>query len=367
MTKLEGFEYKDCVIAGDECVLIYPIKNFGVVWTEENKKFRSVIVRKSDGFVVSRGFNKFHNFFEKPEFEPWSDEWPIEARHKMDGSLLIVSKYKGELICRTRGTVDARNLPNGHEIDGLIKKYRLDKIFGPFDSSPSSLLFEWTTPTNVIVVQEHSEPTLTLLGLVFNESGEYASQKVLDVIGLRSGIPRPIKYSYSSVSEMLADVAAWRGKEGVVAYSPDGQTLKKGKSELYKKVHYLKSYISSWRALVGVYAEAGLPRCPETFYKYIEATLDYEIAESCRDRIKKVVEAHEALEEEKSKVRKWLNSFGTEFSRKELAFEVNLKYRGKNCRDWRKGFAFVYLDGKDLDADKMAKLIEDLVKDGDEE
>ena len=115
----EEFNFKDCIIADDECWLITP-KNMGVKWTDENARFRSCIVRKSDNFVISQGFKKFTNYGEQSAFEPWDDSWKIEARHKLDGSLLIVSRYKGEWILRTRGTIDARQLPNGHEIDLLI-------------------------------------------------------------------------------------------------------------------------------------------------------------------------------------------------------------------------------------------------------
>ena len=119
----EEFNFKDCVIAGDECWLITP-KDMSVKWNDENTRFRSCVVRKSDNFVISQGFRKFTNFGEQPAFEPWKDCWKFEARHKLDGSLLIVSRYKGQWIIRTRGTVDARQLPNGHEIDLLIEKYK---------------------------------------------------------------------------------------------------------------------------------------------------------------------------------------------------------------------------------------------------
>jgi hypothetical protein len=66
----EEFTFKDCVIAGDDCWLITP-NHIGVKWTDENARFRSCIVRKSDNFVVSQGFGKFTNFSEQPDFQPW--------------------------------------------------------------------------------------------------------------------------------------------------------------------------------------------------------------------------------------------------------------------------------------------------------
>lgn len=50
----KSFNFKDCVIAGDECVLVTP-KDMGVEWNEDNKYFRSSIWRKSDMHPVSLG------------------------------------------------------------------------------------------------------------------------------------------------------------------------------------------------------------------------------------------------------------------------------------------------------------------------
>src|SRR4051812_24434066 len=115
----EQFNFKEGVVAGEECVLITP-KDITCKWTHENQHYRSVIVLKSSGEVISRGFSKFVNWGEKPDFQPWDMSWPIDARHKLDGSLLIVSKYKGEFIIRTRGVFDARAHETGNEIDFLM-------------------------------------------------------------------------------------------------------------------------------------------------------------------------------------------------------------------------------------------------------
>lgn len=349
--KLEGFIYKECEVAGDPCWLVTP-EEMGTKWTEDNKRFRSAIIRQSDGFVVSSGFRKFTNFHETPEFEPWDPSWPVEARHKMDGSLLIVSKYKGQLICRTRGTVDARQLPNGHEIDGLIEKYRLADYFSSGDFLDVSFLFEWTTPTNVIVVREHNEPTLTLLGAVYNNSGDYFLQSTLNFFYVN----RPKRYTYASIAECMADVAAWKGSEGVVLYSPDGQTLKKIKAEEYLRLHRLKSSVSSIRSLIGVYIEAGAKPNADSFFNYIESLMDYEIAVVCGENIERIVEAHKYILELKNGVARVLERY-KDYSQKEYALEITHRWN-----DWRRAYAFLYLKGKDIDSTMLGKIIEEKIK-----
>jgi hypothetical protein len=343
----EEFNFKDCVIAGDECWLITP-KDMSVKWFDDNARFRSCIVRKSDNFVVSQGFGKFTNFGERPDFQPWDSSWKIEARHKLDGSLLIVSKYKNELICRTRGTVDARQLPNGHEIDLLIKKYSLFRLFDTDkETSELSFLFEWTTPNNIIVLREHDEPTLTFLGIINNETGRYLSRKFVDHYADYLEIPRPKKYEYNSVEECILDVNAWEGKEGVVLYSPDGQTLKKIKASLYCELHKLATGIKTIKQVMELFLASPKFTSGDQFYKYVETTLDFEIAEKIKSEIDTVVQAYNNYLIKVDNIIELVDSFRFVETRKECAMLITSRYK-----DWRAGYAFTLLDNREI-SDKI--------------
>lgn len=350
----EQFQYKDCVIAGDDCWLIVP-NSMGTEWNDENARFRSCIVRKSDNFVVSQGFQKFVNWGEKPDFQPWDMSWKFEARHKLDGSLLIVSNYKGNLIIRTRGTVDARQLPNGKEINFLEKKY--DKFFSSFKNSGGlkTFLFEWTTLSNVIVLREHDEPTLTLVGMVYNDTGEYESQENLDIIGRIYGIGRPEKYEYNSVAECLEDVKAWEGKEGVVIYSPDGQTLKKIKAEQYLTLHKLRTGMTSIYNIWDAFLESPRSTIPGEFYKYVETTIDYEVAFKCKEHIEKVVDIYTMILQRMDDMDEFVCSISYKsFSRKDLARYI-LAF---STASWEKAYMFLLLDAKPIDNKLLTKAFE---------
>lgn len=343
----EEFNFRDCVIAGDECWLITP-KDMSVKWFDDNARFRSCIVRKSDNYVVSQGFAKFTNFGERPEFQPWDSNWIFEARHKLDGSLLIVSKYKNELICRTRGTIDARQMANGHEIDLLIKKYSLFRLFDmDKETSELSFLFEWTTPSNVIVLREHNEPTLTFLGIINNETGRYLSQKFVDHYADYLEIPRPRKYEYNTIEECILDVDAWRGKEGVVLYSPDGQTLKKIKASEYDELHKICTGIKNVKQVMDLFLASPKFTTSEAFYKYVETTLDYEIAEKIKDHIENVVAAYNTFVDKFNRLTDVVNDLTFCDSRKEQAMVITSRYQ-----DWRKSCAFLMLDNREI-LDKM--------------
>jgi hypothetical protein len=343
----DDFNYKDCVVCGDECILITP-KDMSVKWNDDNARFRSTLLRKSDNFVISQGFGKFTNFGERPDFQPWDSTWKFEARHKLDGSLLIVSKYKNELIIRTRGTVDARGMANGHEIDLLIKKYSLHRLFDTDrETSELSYLFEWTTPSNVIVLREHNEPTLTFLGIVNNETGHYLSQKFVDYYADYLEITRPRKYEYNSVEECILDVDAWRGKEGVVLYSPDGQTLKKIKASEYCELHKIATGIKTVKQVMDVFIASPRFTSYEGFYNYVETALDYEIAEKIKDDIAVVVKAYCSYKDKLERLTDVVNDLSFCDSRKEQALVITARYD-----DWRKSFAFLMLDNREI-PDKM--------------
>jgi len=345
----EQFKYKDCVIAGDDCWLITP-SDMSTKWEDDNARFRSCIVRKSDNYVVSQGFGKFTNFGERPDFQPWDNSWKIEARHKLDGSLLIVSKYKGDLIIRTRGTVDARQLDNGHEIDVLIKKYPKAFDFGSHEYSNITLLYEWTTPSNIIVLREHDEPTLTLVGMVNNDNCYYYHQNFLDEIAKDMGVNRPEKYEYNSVEECILDVAAWTGKEGVVLYSPDGQTLKKIKADEYCELHKLATGIKGIKQVLDVFMASPKFYIYREFYNYIETTLDFEIAEKCKDFINDVTEAYGKVVHTITQMKIYVDS-NVRFldTRKEQAMQLQLKYKEVYL-----AIAFKVLDNQDIE-DKFIK------------
>ena len=349
----EQFNFKDCLIAGDECLLITP-KDMSTTWNDDNARFRSCIVRKSDNYVVSQGFGKFCNFSEKPEFQPWDKSWEIEARHKLDGSLLIVSRYKGEWILRTRGTIDARQMNNGYEIDLLMKEYNLffeDKDnFDYIEALGQSWLLEWTTPNNIIVLRESDKPKLTLVGVVLNRDCSYYSQKWLDIVAAQFGFDRPARYEYSSIEECILDVDAWKGKEGVVLYSPDGQTLKKIKASEYCELHKICTGIKNINQVLDLFMATEKFTKYSDFYNYVEKTLDYEVAEKIKDDMLKICVAYCKVLEQIEKIHDAVDSVrGESFTRKDQALEIVGRWS-----DWRRSAGFQILDHKEID-DKLIK------------
>lgn len=337
------FTFKEGIIGGDECILITP-NDICCKWQEDTLQFRSVIIRKEDNKVISRGFNKFFNYSEHPEINVFP-VGPFEVLEKMDGSLLIWGIHNGEIIHRTRGTFNAESMANGHEIKFLMEKYPL-LVLGIKFNPHYSILTEWETKENIIVISRVKEPTLTLVGIVNNKNGQLVPQKELDNLAMAWGLERPTRYHYNSILECIEDVNMWDGREGVVIYSEDGQFLRKIKSDWYCELHKLATGIKGVNQVLGVFMTSPKFTESEKFYEYLELTLDHEIAEKCKIFIDDIVNAWVKYTEEVALVEHKLNNYVRPLeTRKDQALAIkNLFGSG-----WWTILAFVRLDNKTVD------------------
>jgi hypothetical protein len=345
----EEFCIRDCIIANTNCNLIFPIKH-DIKWNEENKIFRSSIWTKN-GELVSASWKKFTNLGEQTEFEPLAVDSNVEFIHKLDGSTLIVSKFKGELIVRTRGTHDASILNNGDEIPLLKQKYPLIFNNAALNSEQYSIICEWYSPRNVIVEREAEEPTLWLTGVIKHDDYSYALQDDLDIFASEWKIERPIRYQFNTISSMIESVNQWNKGEGIVIYGNGGQVLKKTKSERYLFIHRVKSQLNSTNNLIEQYLNWCEPPA-EVFLKKIETDYDYEIAIQLKDEIEKICRAGEKCKGKLFEINNFVNKLkGKE--RKNQAAEIIQKYNKEDAT----GLAFSILDGKKIENKNKFNLI----------
>lgn len=356
---LDNFMVHPHIIAGETCWLVQPV-HIGCKWTKDNLIFRSS-VWNSQGEPVSLSFKKFFNWGEQPElaYTPFSmtANGGTEAIEKIDGSTLIVSKYKGQLVIRTRGTVDARKQENGYEIDLLIQQYPKAFDFGNVDTSDFSIIFEWVTPSNRIVLNYGDMPDLYLIGLIEHKDYSMVSQTDLDIVAKEIGVKRPKRFNFDKVKEMLEGIEALKGQEGVCVYCNGGQDIRKVKSAWYLACHRMKSELGSYERLIDFYFEQGLPDYQD-FYSYLEKNFDFEIAEAYRGDISRICtgmkEVNKLLESMQTKVNDLKGK-----PRKDAAAVILQAYGQTN----RSGMAFKLLDGKKLENDDIKKLLYQVTKD----
>ena len=282
---LTQFMVHEHSLNGEIVYLIQP-QHIGTKWRQDNKHMRSVVVNYA-GEVISAGFPKFTNYGENPDHFPV----PNSLKHctvveKLDGSLLIVSKYNGQYILRTRGTVDASTMANGYELE-LFKSTILSKLQDNNDTWNYSIIWEWLSPINKIVLSYGDEPMWKLIGFINHINYSLAQQDMLDAMAKKYDFKRPATYTFSSVQDLLKDVDQWRGKEGVVVYSKNDQMLHKVKGAWYLALHHMKSELSNIEKVLDVWLEQGMPDY-QTFYNYIFTTFDFELAEQIKGTISRI-------------------------------------------------------------------------------
>ena len=344
---------------GEIVHLIQP-QHIGTKWTQDNKHMRSVVVNY-DGEVISASFPKFTNYGENPEHFPV----PNSLKHctvveKLDGSTLIVSKYNGQYILRTRGTVDASTMANGFELELFKEKilFPLAKNIGNIGETwEFSILFEWVSPINKIVLNYGDEPDWYLVGMIWHGDYELHSQSDLDDFAKQHNLKRPATYTFSDVNDLLQNVDQWKGKEGVCVYSKNDQSIHKVKSADYLIKHRFKSEATLENTL-DLYFSYDKPSYQE-FESKLTETFDYECFEMVRGYALQICDASNEVNKIVDGFKSFIdNQLKVLSTRKEQAQKVISSYSESN----RASMIFSLLDGKTLTSDQQKKLFWQVLK-----
>ena len=346
----ESFSVTPHELFGETVYLVNP-QHIGVKWTKDNLIFRSS-VWDSSGELISAGFKKFFNWGEQPDLVPHpTDLKHVSLPEKLDGSLMIVSIWKGNLIIRTRGTVNARLQKNGDEIDYLIDKYPKAFQFNE-ETSGYSRLFEWTTPTNRIVLDYGSTPDMVYIGKVSHIDYRYERQDVLNAEAVQMGVKRPVMYNFNTIDNMIESIKMLVNKEGVVAYSgKNEQILIKIKSLDYLAKHAFRSN-ASFENVLELFLQNKCPSYAEFQAKIVE-TFDYEIFMFVQGYVSQVCDSYKEAVKILEHMKKFVNGIRGMPSRKLQAQAIIGAYG--NCS--RSGFVFSLLDNKPVTNEMIKKLI----------
>lgn len=347
---------------GEHSVLLIQPQHIGCQWSKDNMVFRSVVV-DTFGNIVSASFKKFFNWGEKPHLTPPPTNLTnARLMEKLDGSTLIFSRYKGHTVIRTRGTVDARKQDNGYEIDILCEKYpKFIAHLESFDTTPGSFVFEWTSPSNKIVLNYGDEPDMVLTAIINHAEYSYMPQYGLDLAAQSLDLRRPQTYSYNSVEEMQQAVADMKGKEGLCVYFHDDQEILKVKSAQYLYLHRAKSEISSIEKVMDLYLsykdELGHAPSYQEFFAYLEKMFDYEIATMATSNVSQIADAMKEVEKILAGMTNFLVLLRDK-TRRDAAIAITQAYGSTG----RTSMLFKMLDNKPLVPDDYKKLIFQVLK-----
>jgi len=333
----ESFIIKESGIFGIPCILINP--NPETAWNKENIVFRSSIWDKQ-GNLLSAGFKKFVNIFEKPDvFTPPNNLDKTNILNKIDGSCMICDLINGELSVRTRGTFSYKTLDNAKDFEFAINKYPQIKEF--LQEKPScTILFEIVTPNNKIIIDYGKDIEIYLIGCIDKAGYTLLSQYTLDKIAQFYGFKRPERISANSLDELISAIKNTNGIEGCCLYTDNDQHIFKIKSDYWLKLHALKEDLGSLSKIIKLYFSLE-DRSLESLKKSIELSLDFECLSFCSDNLYQLEKLINSAQEKYMDILLFIkNNNLAKIPRKEAA-----KIILENDKEFS-GFYFNVLDGK---------------------
>jgi hypothetical protein len=252
--------------------------------------------------------------------------------------------------------VDAHGLDNGHELI-LFEQTILPKLLNDHkDTWEGSFLFEWVSPNQRIILNYGDSPEWYFVGTVYHDDYRLATQSSLDTFAKEQNLKRPPSYTFPSIEALMADVEKWKGKEGVVIYSPVG--IHKAKGLWYLSLHRMKEALASIDKVIDVYYEQGEPPYQE-FEAYITNQFDFELWSQIRPEVSRICDATVGVNAIISGMKLFVNETLKPLpNRREQALKVLSSYGQTN----RASFVFKLLDGKTLGADDRKKLLYQVLK-----
>ena len=237
-------------IAGD-IFLISPDKGKHK-WKQSELHLRSLLIRKN-GEILCSGFPKFRNLGEDEDDDAITKKLITNSKvlftEKMDGSLIIRSVIDGVVCFRTRGH---HNLGDYKEAVMKLISEEYSKLMDPSYKDNSSMLFEYTSPDNRIILH-YKHSSLTYLGeMCFEPSFDFpvfrSGKENVSSVSKETMVPGVKFHDLSGDSNQISsEVFSWLDSEGIVIWGvkSDGTIhLSKIKAFEYRKLHSLRFQLS---------------------------------------------------------------------------------------------------------------------------
>lgn len=250
MNQLEYYKSKpeDFLIKKHSTKDLYLVKyiNGGIDWSQPYALEARGIVLDGESNVVSRPYKKFFNHNELKH----RDDLPREIKRlsywtsdnymvieKLDGSLAVVSKHKGELLFTSSGSIEGE-YPKLFEswFRNNLDELQMEKLNDITENY--TLIFEYISPKHRIVVK-YGEEAMILHGAIHTKTGkEIDRQTVLSALANGIGVDtaRVFNLSFSQIARIKKQEFEEDLLEGFVIKFDNGKRLKI-KTDEYLRLH----------------------------------------------------------------------------------------------------------------------------------
>jgi len=287
------------IVSDKNLHLVYPRRNLWE-WKEKEKWLRSIIV-DDDGFVVSCSWKKFGNYDEfKNDTHMLNKSLKngvVRFTNKEDGSLCIRSVVNNEVILRTRGTIfGIPKVDDGEKETFAVRFKEVAKNKYPIllDNSfllDRSLMFEYVSPDNVIVIPYLNED-LIFLGFVIHKDLRIGTWEEMELLASNN------KFNLVKINTLpndpeliLKEIETWK-TEGIVARCNNDQTFVKIKSAHYLANHRMK-FLMSDKSIANFAEDNNVNTEEELVENLFKFDYDWEIIQIAKEYFKKYLEVKE--------------------------------------------------------------------------
>jgi hypothetical protein len=272
-------------------------------WELDELHLRSLLC-KPDGTIVCSGFPKFRNYGEDESegrmFEGYLENGEVSFAEKMDGSLIIRTVIDGHVNFRTRGSHKLADSFEERVMELVREKY--PRLLSPIYRQGVSMLFEYTSPSNRIVLQyeDCSLTTLGLMNLYYDETLPkfFGFKHLADKIAAETGVDTLEFHDLTTdLPELRSEIAGWIGSEGIVAWCGDGAMLIKIKADEYIKIHSLKYHLTEDRVRKMAWF-GNMDSIDDLKNRFFEMGLDWESVDFVREYMEDFLRDKAAIESE---------------------------------------------------------------------
>jgi hypothetical protein len=342
--------------------LIIPKKSSALadsIWTPENIHYRSR-VETLRGETVSQGFKKFMNLGQGSEGLRVDTAAVIKAclagdavaTVKIDGSLIVRSVYQGQVLLRTRGSFGYDHQENAFEIEECMRRY--PRLLDPTYLPEHSLLLEWVSPTNVIILR-YEQPDLILVGAIDHQDLRYLRLSDLQTVAadLDVLLVEFFRLDENGWAALYKSLAVDTEREGYVVRIHDEQTLVKVKCAPYLAKHAFKYGMSAGK-LVDLWLQMDRPS-EQGFVESLGREFDEETIMWALPFITNLFRWVRAVQEREEALRQEVEQCRT-LSRKDFALRMQQQL---SPRDF--AVAMLLWGGKRIGDQLMRQLLEDQI------
>ena len=235
-----------------------PAAQYERVWTVATMAARGLVL-DDDGQLVARPLPKFFNFEEVGA--PRLPTEPFRVFEKVDGSLLIATRWRGTLVCATRGSFTSPQSQVGRTLT-VPHSARLDEGV--------TYLFEVIYPQNRIVLDYGTDSKLVLLTAIETATGRELLPDEVDL-----DVEKAEEHDPVLIDPTTGETAERSNREGYVLRYRSGVRVKVKHAE-YTRLHRILTNVSSrtlWEWLKEDRPLADLlDNVPDEFYDWVKTT-----------------------------------------------------------------------------------------------